>query len=301
LQVAHECAVAVGGGAVTVEVMNTTNQTTGIVLRRIRHVRTVDAFKAFAEWTGVPADQADAALENIKNGTAVALLSSGAQGSGKDSVCPRVFKKIGIEDGVHCRVAHAIRAEMSQILQIIEASPNVDLAVKNVSNVLRVNAETSALYASLFFEATRNPEHGIHVHERSERMRRALQWHGAEGRADMPHYWVKKTYQTVIPNLAEGRSVYLTDGRFPGEVDAGRTCGVLCIRIWVPEATRVQRILARDGIIPSEQTLHHPGETALDGYWGLDAEIDNTKDLDLTVSVVAELLEQHRDEMRRIV
>jgi len=299
--VAHECAVAVGGGAVTVEVMNTTNQTTGIVLRRIRHVRTVDAFKAFAEWTGVPADQADAALENIKNGTAVALLSSGAQGSGKDSVCPRVFKKIGIEDGVHCRVAHAIRAEMSQILQIIEASPNVDLAVKNVSNVLRVNAETSALYASLFFEATRNPEHGIHVHERSERMRRALQWHGAEGRADMPHYWVKKTYQTVIPNLAEGRSVYLTDGRFPGEVDAGRTCGVLCIRIWVPEATRVQRILARDGIIPSEQTLHHPGETALDGYWGLDAEIDNTKDLDLTVSVVAELLEQHRDEMRRIV
>jgi len=284
-----------------VEVMNTTNQTTGIVLRRIRHVRTVDAFKAFAEWTGVPADQADAALENIKNGTAVALLSSGAQGSGKDSVCPRVFKKIGIEDGVHCRVAHAIRAEMSQILQIIEASPNVDLAVKNVSNVLRVNAETSALYASLFFEATRNPEHGIHVHERSERMRRALQWHGAEGRADMPHYWVKKTYQTVIPNLAEGRSVYLTDGRFPGEVDAGRTCGVLCIRIWVPEATRVQRILARDGIIPSEQTLHHPGETALDGYWGLDAEIDNTKDLDLTVSVVAELLEQHRDEMRRIV
>jgi len=281
--------------------MEYTNQTTDIVMRRIRHVRTVDAFKAFAEWTGVPVEQAEAAIVNIKNGSVVALLSSGAQGSGKDSVCPRVFQKMGIEDGVHCRVAHAIRAEMSQILQIIEASPSVELAVKNVSNVMRVNAETAALYASLFFDATRDSEHGIHVHERSERMRRALQWHGAEGRSDMPHYWVKKTYQSVIPNLAEGRSVYLTDGRFPGEVDAGRTCGVLCIRIWVPEATRVQRILARDGIIPSEQTLHHPGETALDGYWGLDAEIDNTKDLDLTVSVVAELLEQHRDEMRRIV
>lgn len=279
--------------------MENTNQSADIVMRRIRHVRTVDAFKAFATWADVPAEMAEAALANIKNGSVVALLGSGAQGSGKDSVCPEVFSRMGV-DGIQCRVAHAIRAEMSQILQIIEASPSVELSVKNVSNVLRVNAETSALYASLFFDATREAEHGIHVHERSERMRRALQWHGAEGRADMPHYWVKKTYQSVIPNLAEGRSVYLTDGRFPGEVDAGRTCGVLCIRLWAPEHIRVQRILQRDGIIPSEQTLRHPGETALDGYWGLDAEIDNTKGLDETVAAVVKLLEVHRETMRTI-
>jgi hypothetical protein len=278
----------------------TTNKTNGVVMRRIRHVRTVDAFKAFAEWSGVPAETAEAALENMRNGTVVSLLGSGAQGSGKDSVCPAVFTKMGIEDGVQCRVAHAIRAEMNQILQIIEASTSVEMAVKNVSNILHVNEETAALYASLFFEPTRESDHGINVHERSERMRRALQWHGAEGRADMPHYWVKKTYQAVIPNLANGRSVYLTDGRFPGEVDAGRTCGVLCIRLWVPEHVRVQRIVQRDGIVPSEQTLRHPGETALDGYWGLDAEIDNTRGLDETVEAVAELLEEHRETMRHI-
>ena len=281
--------------------MNTpTNQPGGVVLRRIRHVRTADAFKAFAEWAGVPAETAEAALENIRKGSVVALLGSGAQGSGKDSVCPAVFKEVGIEDGVQCRVAHAIRAEMSQILQIIEASTAVEMAVKNVSNILHVNEETAALYASLFFEATRDADHNINVYERSERMRRALQWHGAEGRADMPNYWVKKTYQSVIPNLAEGRSVYLTDGRFPGEVDAGRTCGVLCVRLWVPEHVRVQRILQRDGIVPSEQTLRHPGETVLDGYWGLDAEVDNTRGLEETVKAVAELLVEHRETMRHI-
>jgi hypothetical protein len=281
--------------------MNTpTNQENDVVLRRIRHVRTVDAFKAFAEWAGVPAETAEAALVNIQNGSVVALLGSGAQGSGKDSVCPAVFQKIGIEDGVQCRVAHAIRAEMSQILQIIEASASVEMATKNVANILHVNEETAGLYTSLFFESTRNPEHGINVYERSERMRRALQWHGAEGRADMPNYWVKKTYQAVIPTLAEGRSVYLTDGRFPGEVDAGRTCAVLCVRLWVPEHIRVQRILQRDGIVPSEQTLRHPGETVLDGYWGLDAEVDNTRGLDETVAAVANLLLEHRDIMRDI-
>jgi hypothetical protein len=281
--------------------MNTpTNQTNGVVMRRIRHVRTADAFKAFAEWAGVPAETAEAALTNMRDGTVVSLLGSGAQGSGKDSVCPAVFKKVGIEDGVQCRVAHAIRAEMEQILQVIEASVNVEMAVKNVTNILHVNEETAALYASLFFEPTRDHDHGINVHERSERMRRALQWHGAEGRADMPHYWVKKTYQAVIPNLANGKSVYLTDGRFPGEVDAGRTCGVLCIRLWVPEHIRVQRIMQRDGIVPSEQTLRHPGETALDGYWGLDAEIDNTRGLDETVAAVGELLVEHRNTMRSI-
>jgi hypothetical protein len=277
-----------------------TNETTDVVMRRINHVRTVDAFYAFSEWAGVPRETAEMALNNIKNGDVVALLGSGAQGSGKDSVCPAVFEAMGIKDGVQCRVAHAIRAEMTEILQIIEASINVELAVKNVSNVLRVSMETAGLYASLFFEATRDADHGIHVHERTERMRRALQWHGAEARVEYPGYWVKKTYQAVIPNLAEGRSVYLTDGRFPGEVDAGRTCGALCIRLWVPETVRVQRILQRDGIVPSEQTLRHPGETALDGYWGLDAEIDNTRGLDETVEAVAELLRVHRDKMRNI-
>lgn len=289
-------------GAVTVKLMNrTTNKPDSIVLRRIEHVRTSSSFLAFAEWAGVSEETARAAIDNIVRGNVVALLGSGAQGSGKDSVCPTVFAAMGITNGTQCRVAHAIRAEMSQILQIVEASSTVELAVKNIANVLQLNAETASLYTSLFFEPTRESEHGIHVHERSERMRRALQWHGTEGRADSPGYWVRKTYQDVIPNLAEGRSVYLTDGRFPAEVDAGRTTGALCIRLWVPEHVRVQRILQRDGFVPSEQTLRHPGETALDGYWGLDAEIDNSDNIDATIDVVVKLLTSHRETMRHII
>lgn len=282
--------------------MNThTNINRGsLVLRTVRHVRTASAFRALAEWAGVSTTVADAAIDRFRSGDVVALLGSGAQGSGKDSVCPAVFHASGIVDGVQCRVAHAIRQEMQEVITHIEHAADPSSAEFAVVSAFNVSAETARLYVELFFEATRDAAHGIHVHERSERMRRALQWHGAEARTDQPGYWVKLTYRDVIPNLAEGRSVYLTDGRFPAEVDAGRTTGALCIRLWVPEATRIERIRTRDGIVPSERTLRHPGETALDGYWGLDAEIDNTQGLDETVTAVAEMLATHREQMRSI-
>jgi hypothetical protein len=256
--------------------------------------------QAFAEWAGVERDVADAAIENLRNGEVSALLGSGAQGSGKDSVCPEVLHRLGITDAVQCRVAHAIRAEMNDILQIITGSDDPDTSVDAIIAEMGVPDDAAELYTSLFFEATRDPQHVINVFERSERMRRALQWHGAEGRSHQPGYWVKKTYQAVIPHLAEKHSVYLTDGRFPAEVDAGRTMGVFCIRLWVPEDVRIERIMQRDGFVPSMATLRHPGETALDGYWGIDAEIDNTAEIENVISAICDEFLDHQAAMRRI-
>lgn len=269
--------------------------------RRVRHVRTTEAFMAFAAWAQVPEAVARAAMANIIAGDVVALLSSGAQGSGKDSVCPAVFDALGITSSVQCRVAHAIRAEMADILALIEAASSREQAVVEIERCFDVSPGSAGLYVDLFFDATRDANHGVHVHARTESMRRALQWHGAEARSHQIGYWVKKTYQDVIPNLADGVSVYLTDGRFPAEVDAGRTTGALCVRLWVPEEVRVERIRSRDGIVPSLATLRHPGEVALDGYWGLDAELDNSGDLAATVACVAQLLLEHRDALRHMV
>jgi hypothetical protein len=279
---------------------HTTTDHAAIILQQVRHIRTADAFRAFARWAGVDSDSTDGAIDAIRSGSVVALLGSGAQGSGKDSVCPAVFDALAIEQRTQCRVAHGIRAEMADILQHIEHAPDPAAAQAAVAGALRLDDASSALYVELFFAATRDRDHGIDVHQRSERMRRALQWHGTEARADQPGYWVRRTYQDVIPHLARGTSVYLTDGRFPAEVDAGRTTGALCIRLFVPETTRIERIMQRDGFVPSEQTLRHPGEVALDGYWGLDAEIDNTCGLDETVAVVADLLERHRETLRNL-
>jgi len=278
------------------------NKNTGVSLLRQRtyHIRTAETFRAFARWAGVERDVVDGAIDNFRAGSIVALLGSGAQGSGKDTVCPAVLEAMGITTSVQCRVAHGIRAEMSDIISLIERSTTRESAVGDICRAFNVSIESGSLYTELFFEATRDSAHAVHVHERTERMRRALQWHGAEGRAGQPGYWVKRTYQDVIPHLAEGRSVYLTDGRFHGEVDAGRTSGALCIRLWVPTDVRVARISERDGITPSVETLTHSGEIALDGYWGLDAEIDNTGSLDTTVSVIADMLDEHRTTMKSL-
>jgi hypothetical protein len=249
--------------------------------------------QAFAEWSEVEPDVAAEAIANIRSGNVVALLGSGAQGSGKDTVVPAVLDRLGLV-GVQCRVAHAIRAEMSAIIEVIAVCPDSDLAVADVAAAFDVGVDSAQLYVASFFERTRHGTDGIDVFERTEAMRRCLQWHGSEARADKVGYWVKRTYQSVIPELAAGNNVYLTDGRFPGEVDAGRTMGALCVRLFVPEADRVARIEARDGFRPSLESLRHPGETALEGYWGLDAEVDNTGPLADTVELIADMLAEHR-------
>lgn len=270
-----------------------------ILRMRVEHTRTTSSMRAFGAWTGVSSDIVDGAIDSIRSGSATALLGSGAQGSGKDTIITGVFSYLNIA-GVQCRVAHAIRREMQRIIDIIHASDRPESAVVEIAGTLEVSAATAALYVELFFERSRQGADSIDVFERTEQMRRALQWHGSEARVDQVGYWVKRAYQDVLPHLAAGRNVYLTDGRFPGEVDAGRTAGVYCARLWVPEATRVARIMQRDGFQPSGSSLHHPGELALDGYWGLDVELDNTGDMQATIQVLADLLIEHQERLARI-
>jgi hypothetical protein len=276
-------------------------QTTPTIVRmRVEHPRSVSVMRALGAWAGVDTDIVDTAIAKVRNGDVAALLVSGAQASGKDTVCPAVMARSGITGATQCRVAHAIRAEMCQIVASIEAASGIEDCVRGLQGHFDVTYDAAMAYVDAFYAETRNPNHGIDVHERSERMRRCLQLHGGEGKAHRPNYWVKKAYQTIIPTLASGHSVYLTDGRFPGEVDAGRSFGAMCVRLWVPEEQRIERIRARDGFVPSLETLRHPGETALDGYWGLDAEVDNTGDFDHTVATITEMFDEHRLAMREL-
>jgi hypothetical protein len=281
----------------TVQTMSTDKN--GRLVRQVHHVRTTSAMQAFGSWAGVAPDIVDAAIDQLRGGHVVALLGSGAQGSGKDSVIAGVFDRLGF-DGVQCRVAHAIRAEMASIVERIACAGQPHQAAGDIAAEFDVSDDTAKLYVSLFFERSREHADEIDVFERTEEMRRALQWHGSEGRSHQIGYWVKRAYQDVIPALANGSNVYLTDGRFPGEVDAGRTMGAYCARLLVPEDVRVVRIERRDGFRPSDASLRHPGEIVLDGYWGLDAEIDNTGPFDETVDLLAELLIEHRDTICRI-
>ncbi len=279
-----------------ISITATTSSDGGHVIAETEHRRSISAMRALGKWADVHPDVCDAAIDNIRNGTVTGLLVSGPQASGKDTLCPGVLDAVGVE-GVHARVAHGIRADMAAILAVMSESTSVLDAVANISGQFDVSNESAAMYVDMFYASVRTDATSVDVHERTERMRRALQWHGNEAKSHRSGYWVRKTYQSVIPLMAEGKSVYLTDGRFAGEVDAGRAFGIYCVRLFVPEEVRIARILTRDGFVPSLDTLRHPGETGLDGYWGFDLEIDNSSNYPKVLATVAHGFEQHRNRL----
>lgn len=76
-----------------------------------------------------------------------------------------------------------------------------------------------------------------------------------------PEYWVRTAVESV--NWEREFPVF-TDVRMPNEVEALYDAGapVVCLRV-SPQVQR-ERLLARDGALPSEEALHHETETALD-------------------------------------
>jgi hypothetical protein len=108
-------------------------------------------------------------------------------------------------------------------------------------------------------------------------MRTALQEWGTDlRRAKDSDYWVRKTGEVIDSELRRHVSVFVTDARFPNEIEEIRAKGGLIIRLDVDESTQVARSLVRDGIRPTEEELHHPSETAAD-QCRFDVRYDTTR------------------------
>lgn len=290
-EMAGRSAIAPGTHASTVQLMTSNH----LIRLEVSHQRDRQVVEAFARWANVDVDTARAAADSVFAGRATGLLMSGAQGSGKDTVCPAVLDTAGLTTE-HCRVAHAIRSEINVALDVMRNANSTLDAARQIAGTLDVSFDTATMYVDRLFDtACDDPD--FNAEHRTDAMRVVLQWHGSEGRADKPGYWVKIAYQKILPMLADGISVHLTDGRFPGEIDAGRAVGLYCVRLWVPLEERRRRIFARDGIQPSEASLAHPGEIAADGYWGLDLEIANTAPLDEVTAAIADRFDRFRNQI----
>lgn len=89
----------------------------------------------------------------------------------------------------------------------------------------------------------------------------AYQLLGQSVRSVDPGYWVR----AAVENVDWGREFPIfTDVRTPNEVSALYDAGapVVCLRV-SPQVQR-ERLMGRDGALPSEEALHHETETALD-------------------------------------
>lgn len=207
----------------------------------------------------------------------VALIAmSGHMGSGKDTVAPLLMDRLGFPAIMreHRSFADPLRVEVGRILTIIRSSGTHEEAESSVSLYMGADMGHAQTIVRILWDDARE-DGGLDGHSRSDSMRRALQYWGTEvRRAQDPDYWVTETMRAIIPMLDSGRSVYLTDARFPNELDAVHAVGGAIIRLLVSPEEQEARIMARDHVKVTGDMRAHPSETAVDGYEGFDSVVD---------------------------
>lgn len=201
--------------------------------------------------------EAKKTLFSVEKNKSVLFGISGKMGSGKDTIGNRIsnssnFKKYSI---VQTSYASSIRREISEIVSEYKQG----VSFEEISFLYNVEIKEANKLIDLLGESS--------IFERTSNSRLAIQYWGTDVRRKKnKNYWVNKTVQHIVETINSGKSVYVTDARFPNEVKAIEDLGGKVIRLDVPENVRIDRIIYRDGIKPTQEQLNHKTETALDDY-----------------------------------
>jgi len=204
------------------------------------------------------------ALKNLKEHKAIFLTVSGKFGSGKDTIAPKLIKKLGYTETVHESFARPLKDEMDEIISHINNSNSQKEAIETVKEQLDAsNPEfvVDVLWNDVKSGAVKS------AYDRTLSTRRALQYWGTEVRRAIDDlYWVRKAMQTSIAKIAHGYSIYVTDSRFPNEADAVSDFNGTIIRLFVSQEEQTRRLELRDGHAPSADAMTHTSEIAMDSY-----------------------------------
>ena len=104
-------------------------------------------------------------------------------------------------------------------------------------------------------------DEGTFVSVKTPAKRVAYQLLGQAVRSVDPGYWVRAAVNGVD---WERESPIFTDVRMPNEVEALYDAGAPVVYLCVSPQVQRERLLGRDGSLPSEEALRHETETALD-------------------------------------
>ena len=224
--------------------------------------RTVEELSAF---TSLPAATVDAAMHNISDGSAKLLVMSGKMGSWKDTLAPLVLDTLGYQSYTHRYYADRLKDEVDQMLthvRHLDSSEQITEYLVHAWDMQQPHANTLA--APLY---TCSLDATITARTRTEDTRFILQYYGTNvRRAVDPNHWVKPGLATMLTDIADGASVYVTDARFGNEVDWPTKAGATVVRLHISREEQLRRLTARDGKCPAADALEHRSETALDDY-----------------------------------
>lgn len=239
---------------------------------------------------GLDATVAAQVEQRIANGEIVLLGVSGKLASGKDTVAAAAMAKLGVDDPAHAYYADALKNEVDQVLAIVREARH-DAGVRVATEQGITLEQASHVCELLTADLQGTPD--LHARSRTQTMRKVLQYWGTEiRRTQDSEYWVRKTLRGALSTAARGRSVYITDLRFPNEALWAQQLGFLVARIEVSQEVQAERLSRRDQLPPAPEALLHASETALDTYDRFDVVLDNNGSMAGTVEQLAEALRE---------
>lgn len=200
-------------------------------------------------------DPAIRALSKLKEGSAILFAMSGKMGSGKDTIGDGIsesfdevkFKKLSYSEPIRNEINDLV-SDYNIGLSIDELSRLYDADKEEISNLINTIGKDS-------------------IYSRTSNSRKAVQYWGTDVRRKQDvNFWVKKLAMLIIEEVNKGKSVYISDVRFPNEADTIYDLYGKVIRLNVPEEIRVDRIFYRDGLKPTKSQLNHKTEIGLDNY-----------------------------------
>lgn len=234
-----------------------------------------------AAFFAVPTDTVRQAMARVASGEVEFVVLSGKMASGKDSVAPAWLDRHGFRDRTHHYYALPLKAETDAIIGTIRETIDGSLigtgeAAARVAALHNMRLDQAAVLVDVLAPLIL-ADPGLHSRKRPNGMRKALQFHGTDvRRAQDPDYWVRLALAPAIRSLANGQSVFLTDARFPNEIDAAAQLHATGIRLDISRETQAARLAARDGnTAPDPELFFHESETALDDYQGFTVRVDN--------------------------
>lgn len=191
---------------------------------------------------------------------------SGVIGSGKDYLTEALRKEMTSRGRTteQSSFAKPLKNELTDIIKLIKSNRNKG---NKLAGFIADKKDMTVEQAKLLVD-TLSPDlntSNVNGWSRTLGVRSSLQILGTDiRRAQNPNYWTDLLLKEA--NSMDTDFVFVSDGRFPNEMDFFIEHGGVTFRLDVPENVLEQRRMSRDGITYTPEQLNHESETALNDY-----------------------------------
>lgn len=193
---------------------------------------------------------------------------SGKKGSGKDTLCDNVSAILEAAGGttVKLPVATPLKERAAAIFAAYDDG-ELDAAFEKDELFVALpqfRAEAKSRLVDIFAYEDAPVNAFGHAHPG---VRSFLQWFGSEvGRTYSETYWSSQSSAKIREVLPHVDLVTVPDARFASEIEALQEFEGAVVRLDISAELQRERILARDGYLPSDEAFQHASETSLDSF-----------------------------------